>query len=64
MTTYEDIVTAVLPSGLVPLVVPQLRTITLGGRSPGWGSKPRRSATDCRTSPFGKWKSSPVTGGW
>ena len=37
MTTYEDIVTAVLPSGLVPLVVPQLRTITLGGAVAGLG---------------------------
>ena len=31
MCTYEDLVDATLPHGLMPLVVPQLRTITLGG---------------------------------
>src|SRR4051794_29467202 len=31
MTTYEDLVDATLPHGLMPLVVPQLKTITLGG---------------------------------
>src|SRR5688572_10994327 len=31
MTTYEDLVAATLPHGLMPAVVPQLRTITLGG---------------------------------
>src|SRR5689334_12916609 len=31
MTTYEDLVAATLPHGLMPLVVPQLKTITLGG---------------------------------
>ena len=30
MCTYEDLVAATLPHGLVPYVVPQLRTITLG----------------------------------
>src|SRR5690606_24311962 len=30
MTTYEDLVDATLPHGLMPLVVPQLKTITLG----------------------------------
>ncbi len=37
MCTYEDLVAATLPSGLVPLVVPQLRTITLGGAVTGLG---------------------------
>jgi FAD/FMN-containing dehydrogenase len=37
MTTYEDLVTATLPFGLVPLVVPQLKTITLGGAVTGLG---------------------------
>jgi FAD/FMN-containing dehydrogenase len=37
MTTYEDLVDAVLPYGLMPLVVPQLRTITLGGAVTGLG---------------------------
>ena len=32
MCTYEDLVDATLPHGLIPLVVPQLRTITLGRR--------------------------------
>src|SRR6476646_9138389 len=31
MTTYEDLCDATLPHQLMPLVVPQLKTITLGG---------------------------------
>ncbi len=37
MTTYEDLVDATLRYGLVPLVVPQLKTITLGGAVTGLG---------------------------
>ncbi|WP_307812475.1 FAD-binding oxidoreductase [Phycicoccus sp. CSK15P-2] len=37
MCTYEDLVDATLPYGLTPLVVPQLRTITLGGAVTGLG---------------------------
>ena len=37
MTTYEDLVAATLPYGLAPLVVPQLKTITLGGAVTGLG---------------------------
>jgi FAD/FMN-containing dehydrogenase len=37
MCTYEDLVAATLPYGLVPLVVPQLKTITLGGAVTGLG---------------------------
>ncbi|MDX6285254.1 MAG: hypothetical protein QOG53_739 [Frankiales bacterium] len=37
MTTYEDLVDATLPRGLMPLVVPQLKTITLGGAVTGLG---------------------------
>ncbi|GAA8844865.1 FAD-binding oxidoreductase [Helicobacter pylori] len=37
MCTYEDLVAATLPHGLIPLVVPQLRTITLGGAVTGLG---------------------------
>jgi len=37
MTTYEDLVDATLPHGLMPYVVPQLRTITLGGAVTGLG---------------------------
>lgn len=37
MTTYENLVASTLPLGLMPLVVPQLRTITLGGAVTGLG---------------------------
>jgi FAD/FMN-containing dehydrogenase len=37
MCTYEDLVDATLPHGLIPRVVPQLRTITLGGAVTGLG---------------------------
>jgi FAD/FMN-containing dehydrogenase len=37
MTTYEDLVDATLPHGLMPMVVPQLKTITLGGAVAGLG---------------------------
>lgn len=37
MCTYEDLVAATLPFGLSPLVVPQLKTITLGGAVTGLG---------------------------
>jgi FAD/FMN-containing dehydrogenase len=37
MRTYEDLVDATLPHGLIPYVVPQLRTITLGGAVTGLG---------------------------
>jgi FAD/FMN-containing dehydrogenase len=37
MTSYEDLVDATLPHGLMPLVVPQLKTITLGGAVSGLG---------------------------
>ena len=37
MTTYEHIVEALLPRGVMPLVVPELKTITLGGAITGLG---------------------------
>ena len=37
MTTYEHLVEATLPYGLIPMCVPQLRTITLGGAVTGLG---------------------------
>ncbi|MCH9721085.1 MAG: FAD-binding oxidoreductase [Actinomycetia bacterium] len=37
MCTYETLVAATLPHGLSPLVVPQLKTITLGGAVSGLG---------------------------
>ena len=37
MCTYEDLVDATLPHGMIPKVVPQLRTITLGGAVTGLG---------------------------
>ncbi len=37
MCTYETLVDELLPLGFIPLVVPQLRTITLGGAVTGLG---------------------------
>ncbi len=37
MCTYEHLVDETLPHGLIPFVVPQLRTITLGGAVSGLG---------------------------
>src|SRR5262245_7713485 len=37
MCTYEDLVDVTLAHGRIPLVVPQLRTITLGGAVTGLG---------------------------
>src|SRR3546814_4149847 len=37
MCTYEELVATTLRHGLIPLVVPQLRTITLGGAVTGLG---------------------------
>ncbi len=37
MCTYEDLVDVTLAHGMIPLVVPQLRTITLGGAVTGLG---------------------------
>jgi FAD/FMN-containing dehydrogenase len=37
MTTYEDLVDTTLRHGLMPLVVPELKTITLGGAVTGLG---------------------------
>lgn len=37
MATYETVVAAHLPTGRMPLVVPQLKTITLGGAVAGLG---------------------------
>jgi FAD/FMN-containing dehydrogenase len=37
MCTYENLVAVTLPKGYMPLVVPQLRTITLGGAVTGLG---------------------------
>src|SRR5580765_8876209 len=37
MTSYESLVDACLPHGVMPTVVPQLKTITLGGALAGVG---------------------------
>ncbi|MEP6563288.1 MAG: FAD-binding oxidoreductase [Nakamurella sp.] len=37
MCTFEELVAATLPHGLAPLVVPQLKTITVGGAITGGG---------------------------
>ena len=54
MTTYEDLCEATLPHQLMPLVVPQLKTITLGGAVTGlgiessslWHGLPHESVTE------------------
>lgn len=54
MTTYEHLVDATLPHGLMPLVVPELKTITVGGAVTGVGIEsssfrhgcPHESVTD------------------
>jgi FAD/FMN-containing dehydrogenase len=54
MTTYEDLCDATLPHGLMPLVVPELKTITLGGAVTGlgieatsiWHGLPHESVTE------------------
>ena len=54
MTTYEDLCEATLPHGLMPLVVPELKTITLGGAVTGlgivatsvWHGLPQESVTE------------------
>ena len=54
MTTYEDLCEATLPHGLMPLVVPELKTITLGGAVTGlgieatsvWHGLPHESVTE------------------
>ena len=65
MTTYEDLVDATLPHGLMPLVVPQLKTITLGGAVTGLGieSTSLRSGLP-HESVTSRWRSSPATAGW
>jgi FAD/FMN-containing dehydrogenase len=37
LATYEEIVAATLPQGMMPAVVPQLKTITIGGAAAGVG---------------------------
>ncbi len=63
MTTYEHLVDATLPHGLMPYVVPQLKTITLGGAVTGLGIESTSSGTACRTSRSRSWRSSPGTAG-
>src|SRR3954463_12016456 len=47
MTTYEHLVDATLPHGLMPLVVPQLKTITLGGAVTGLGIESTSYRSGC-----------------
>src|SRR5262249_20318690 len=37
LCTYEDLVAGTLPHGVMPAVVPQLKTITIGGAAAGVG---------------------------
>ena len=47
MTTYEHLVDATLPHGFMPLVVPQLKTITLGGAVTGLGIESTSFRSGC-----------------
>ncbi len=47
LTTYEHLVAATLPYGLMPLVVPQLKTITLGGAVTGLGIESTSFRSGC-----------------
>jgi FAD/FMN-containing dehydrogenase len=47
MTTYEELVDATLPHGMMPLVVPQLKTITLGGAVSGVGIEATSFRSGC-----------------
>jgi FAD/FMN-containing dehydrogenase len=47
LTTYEHLVAATLPHGLMPLVVPQLKTITLGGAVAGVGIESTSFRSGC-----------------
>ncbi len=47
MTSYEHLVQATLPAGLMPLVVPQLKTITLGGAVTGLGIESTSFRSGC-----------------
>ena len=60
MTTYEHLVDATLPHGLMPTVVPQLKTITLGGAVTGLGIESSSFRKGCRTSRSARWRSSPA----
>ena len=53
MTTYEHLVDATLAYGLMPTVVPQLKTITIGGAVTGLGieSSSFRSGLPARGGP-------------
>ena len=57
MCTYERLVDATLQHGLAPLVVPQLKTITLGGAVSGLGIESSSFRAACHTSPCGRWTS-------
>ena len=60
MCTYERLVEATLRHGLMPLVVPQLKTITLGGAVTGLGIESSSFRTACRTSRCSRWTCSPA----
>ena len=57
MCTYGDLVDATLPHGLAPLVVPQLKTITLGGAVTGLGIESTSFRDGCPTNRSPRWTS-------
>ena len=60
--TYEDLVAATLPYGLAPLVVPQLKTITVGGAATGGGIESTSFRSGLPTTTSSRWTSSPARG--
>ena len=60
MCTYEHLVDATLPHGLIPYVVPQLRTITLGGAVTGLGIESTSFRNGLPHESVSRWTSSPA----
>ena len=61
LTTYEDLVDATLAHGLMPLVVPQLKTITLGGAVTGLGIESSSFRNGLPHESVSRWRCSPAT---
>lgn len=57
MTPYVKLVDAMLAEGVMPAVVPQLKSITLGGAAAVLASRPVRSNTAWCTRPCRNWRS-------
>ena len=64
MITYEALVDETLKYGLLPAVVPQLKTITVAGRSAAWESNRHPSSSDWCTKPWRRWRFCWATAAW